>query len=345
MDIKRFSLQNVIIEDVYKMHEDKADELNRFKEKVALIEQFGAIKRNFLSDEGTPNTIVISIFTEFLKYELEYKKDLVTFTYKEIINILKEMIDNNVFTSDSYYYGFVNLIFKYTSWGYNKELRNDIVTAENITSKIPPTKAVDKDLRFEKLLTPREMIWYAQKCPNEYAEVGLLALMEGLKVAELREIKIDEFNNMENHPLQLEERTVMVSDSLYDKMRHCAKEVTTIDRNYNGVIKSMPYADTGYLFRSQKSKRIKKEAKLNGYDITFLLNRNLIEAGYNGSAGNFRSSSILNDYIDGSTVEEINHKYGLSYKVLAEMHEVRYKLNVEIMTEKRRSEGTLYMGN
>lgn len=335
MDVKHITMNMALIEDVYKIPIEEAKKLSRHKEKALLIEQFGINKRNFLEKEGKPNSITTSVFSELFNYELERKKDVIEFTYDEVLEVIGDMIKRGLFTSESYYNGVLNLLHHYTEWGYGTHLRSDIITIEDVTRKIKYDEVIDKKVAYEKILTKNEMISYIQKCPTESAAIGLQALMEGLRVPELAEIRINEFTSMENHPLQLEKRTVNISDSLYDKMYAYSKENTFI-RNYKGYDKEVPFADTGYLYRPQRNKsKTDDSGKLSRTLISQVMMRDLGEAGFNGMASDFRTSSILNDIIDGISIEQINKKYDLK---LINIQQARYGSKLKILKEKRDKE-------
>jgi len=337
MKITMIDNTNVMLNDVYKVTNDQWQAWQG-TEAEKLIDKFSINKAQFQEEKGKfINTSQTVVFSNILRYELLTKSELMNYSYREILELITYLSDKGSFTSKQMYNSYLHVISHYTEWGYENKLREDIVAYEDITQQISVDDAVDLQIVADKTMTTAEMRKIAVGCNDERVELCLLGAIEGLKVTEVLEIKLSEFNIEDNHPLTLEKRTVNVSEYLYDRMyEHSKKDSTT--RTYRGgregVVK---YADSGYLIRPVANPRA-TENKMKKVAMSLLIRKDLNDCGYDMDARDFRTSSIFNDAIDGLTIEQINEKYNLQYQAMTNIV-AGYKL--KIITEKRRQEGTI----
>jgi len=336
MKIELVDQFNAIVEGFYKVTIDQAHiwmYAPEDKHYPELIEEFAANKSKFTTVTRIFNTSQPTIFATLLDYELEAKKDIAKHTYNEILEVLRSLSKRGIFTSKSTYNAYINTIFHYTDWGYHMRLREDIITIEDITKKFTVKNALDKESLKDKTMTWLEMKSWINKCSPLRVIILLTAALEGLKPSEVLEIKITEFKNEKNHPLQLEERVVEVSDELYSKMYEHSKEFEGLKRVKSDTDKLTPYTNSGYLIRSF-NRATSPIRKMNTNGSSLIIKQEFNGIGYNGKSVDFRTSSILNDALDGYTIDQINSKYGLKFQFLDGLD----KTKLEIVKEKRRME-------
>ena len=328
---------NVLINDVYKVKNDQLFEWKNDKsmeDAIELIDYFSINKQKFIDDVGVLSSSQLPIFSELVDYELESKKDLVEFSYEEMLELVRKLAKNKMFTSRSKFNSYLSIFHHYTKWGYESELRDDIITVEDITNSIKLQDAVDDEMLKYRTLTRNEMQFYINNCDQDRTSILLMSAIEGLKTSEVLEIKIDEFKVEENHPLTLSTRVVNVSDLLYNKMYKYSKvEVSERPFGKHKVIKEVPLANTGYLIRPIVTSRVKLE-KMTPIAAALIVKKDLSILGYDGDSRDFRTSSILNDSIEGMSYVDINEKYGLNYGNDSQIDQYKMK----ILREKRSDE-------
>ena len=337
MKIERVDQFNAIVEDFYKVTIDQAytwAHAPEDKHYTELIEEFAINKSQFTTAMGVFNTSQPTIFVTLLDCELEAKKDIAKHSYDEILEVLRSLSKQGVFTSKSTYNSYINVIFHYTDWAYHMRKRVDIISIEDITKKFTVKNALDKESLKDKTMTWLEMKFWINKCSQLRVIILLMATLEGLKASEVLEIKISEFENEKNHPIQLENRLVEISDELYSKMYEHSKEEEALKRVKANSNKITPYTNTGYLIRpfNRVTSPIRK-MDTNGSSL--IIKHEFKKIGYDGKAVDFRTSSILNDALDGFTTVQINKKYDLRYQTLDGLD----KAKLEIVKAKRRTEG------
>jgi len=336
MKIERVDQFNAIVEDFYKVTIDQAYTwayAPEDKHYPELIEEFAANKKEFTTAIGVFNTSQPTIFVTLLDCELEAKKDIAKHSYDEILEVLRSLSKQGVFTSKSTYNAYINIIYHYTDWAYHMRLREDIITIEDMTKAFTIKDALDKESLKDKTMTWNEMKSWINKCSQLRVIILLTAALEGLKASEVLEIKISEFEDEKNHPLQLENRLVEVSDELYSKMYEHSQEFEGLKRVKADSDKLTPYTNSGYLIRSfNRATSPIRQMDTNGSSL--IIKQEFIEIGYDGKAVDFRTSSILNDALDGFTNAQINKKYDLRYQTLDGLD----KAKCEILKAKRRME-------
>lgn len=314
-----------IIEDIYCIHEDNMYIVEKHEE---LVKELAEIKRGFIlqCDKLDKLTMVNSFFSDVLLYsEIETKKDLSLYSYEEIIDLIKHLGELGIFTSLSKIMSYCRIIWAYTEWAYISFIRSDYVTTRDITSSINPNEVMIE----KQPLTRNEMYDLILGVEREDVKLGILGLLEGLKLSEL--LLLTKFNVLgENHELQLETRTFKCSDKLYDMLKEYANK-TIIERRFRfGKYESGLY-ETDYIIRPTLNKRnVENEpVKMSAFIATMKKELNFI----NISTNDIRNYAILNDIIDNVDVTEINRKYGLKVKYYSIL--IRDKKGFEKLKEKR----------
>lgn len=313
-------------------------------EIVQLISEMVNSKKMFLEETKTMkgHTLFISAFSDiFLFSEIETKKDFMYYSYDEILDVVKKLVDLKIITSSSKYYNYCNIISQYTEWAYNKGKRKDYIITKDMTKRLP-YKSIAKQMDISNtVMTWSDMLAISKKCGRYDAEILIRAMMEGLTTKEVLNIQVSDFKE-EDGLLNVGNRFVEVSEELYKLMKSYSKiEYLPSENRYATFEREL--ADTGYLIRPTKrgSNEILKEP-MQAPHFTANVSKDLKEIGYDIGINNFRSSAMLNDAIDGKSVEYINKKYSRKYANIALV--VSERLKLEILEMKRRKEGTLIQG-
>jgi integrase len=334
LDIEYKNSRVAEIEGFYRLSIDIANKLNN-EEKNNLI-SFAKNKKKFNKDINVGIMESRPFFSNILLFsELKKQKDLVNYSFEEIIDMIKELSNNDVFTSKSLYQSCLNIIYHYTRWGYNNHFRNDIIRTEDITNVIKFEELIEKSILGAKILTVNEMIMFSQLCDYETVELALLCAMEGLSIKEIVNLKIVDFED-ENHKILLvTNRNITLSNSLYDKLRNLSKKISAIAHSGFGDTERM-YAKTDYVIRQFHSVRITNKP-YNEQNFTTQITKQLNQAGFCGGFNDFRLSMKLNDYLDGLSLASLNRKYNIKLHHI-DYYKSKYKTQVEVLRGKRASE-------
>lgn len=320
----KFDIEKNIADNILKFMLKKKAFLNECKE----VKEVSSIHRYF-------SDILINV-------ELLWNKDLTGFDYNELIEMFKVLATKNIFTSTSKYYTYMYLTFLYTKWCYEKGYRLDYINTEDLTKKLPLEDLINKIILTTNVMTKNEMLEFAELTNKDNIKIWIYGILEGLSTKEIANLKRSDFESIENHPLDTGIRIVKVSDELYKLMREYAKtdevEATIISTERYSETFIIKLGETDYLIRPRQTTRMKNKP-VDSQVITKAVQQELTNMAITGIvAASFRQNAIMNDYIDGMSLEEINKKYNVKYH-----HETiikREAIKFTLLEEKRKQEGT-----
>ena len=337
--------ENVIeLNDIYRINNDDWEAYKiqyGEKELSELIDKLSEPKIRFVeSPNCLKHTGIKSVLSNaFIYSEMILKKDLHQHNYEEILNLFKVLGDEKIIRSNASYSICLNIICEYTKWAYEENLRDDMILVEDVTAKFPVSKLIETDIISNTTLTWNEMKNISKMC-SEVVEIGILGFLSGLKTKEILELKLSDFEDKENHPIQLEKRVVELSNELYKKCRKYSN-VTSVLNTHTWFVNKLvsPLADTGYLIRPIKKAR-SGDGQMSPNSYAYFFRTDLNDCGFSDvEQRNLRTSCILNDVVDKRDIEYINKKYGLNYKNTNEI--IKNKKQLEILILKRKAEGSL----
>lgn len=306
----------------YRDIEDKIDELSKNKQEF------------YKSHSKLP--MLRSLFSGALENELETDKEMLFYSIEEMIELIKSFGERKLVNSLVSYNTFNVNIHQYTMWGYEQDLLNEYIVVSDISRKLPYSEVMNKDLAKQRLLTPSEAEYYAENIHENRSKLLLLAAIEGLSVAEIVSVKIADVQAHETHEIIVGDRQIKPSQELYRLLKIVAneKEITIEDKSKVAIYE---LNDTPYVLRSKKRKD-GSPRPLKPYNIHSIIKKKMkAEFDVEYTYTDFRNSSLIWDFLNGFTNEELNKKFNLKFN---SEHTVSHKLGerVSLMKEKLSSE-------
>lgn len=303
------NINDIFILDAYyfnKNIKDNEDMIN-FIDKITVIKNY-FINSKYYKSKDYP---IVDFFSNiFIHSESIIKKDLATYPDEQIRNMLRYLKENQVIMSNSMYKIYTSLINEYSEFAYHNKLRDDILSL-SVKSSANIRKnnnlICNSNPLFYNALTYNEMINISQRC-SEFTEIIILLMLEGIKILEIYEFETSDFECGDNHIITKRNREILLSKSLYLKIR-----------NYIINNEDVSFSRSRVIYLSPK-------------DLSSI-NLGMIKLN------SFRESSIFNDALDGMDISDINKKYNLTYVKIDIMP--KYKDFTEIIKMKRILEGTL----
>lgn len=327
-----------VVNDFYRINRDIAESWQGNKEIEDIVDKMVQLKQEFINDVKVSSTEYVSFFSEVLVLnEIKTGNDIMKLKYNELAELIKEMANVGLFKTKSTYISYVNIIYNYTQWGYDNHYRGDIVTYEDISEIVPYNEIANYDLLKQKLLTPKEMDKCIEQCFYEASRLGLMAAREGLKIADIVDLKRKDFNTLDNHEIETNKRIVKLSDDLYAGFYHYA-HTNEIEMRFRDTTVTYELYDTEYIMRIRKPTKPKKNKKFSVVSFGLNITRDLRDsASVDLSLKDFRISSMLYDYINDMNLEDMNKKYGTKHNTLR-YYSFKYEVEIEVLRNKLKEE-------
>lgn len=325
----------VLLNDVYKLN---IDTVNSFDEEtINLIDKLSINKMKFMEQSKESNkkiTLTLSFFADvLLKEELHSKRDILEYSYTELAEVFKKHFK---FNSESTYMAVLQVVYNFTLWEYENQLRKDYITAPDINTIVPFEDIADRKELKDKILTPNEIDYIYNSTESLFLKIAVLCAKEGIEISEVVEVKIEEFEAIDNHPLQVTNRELIVSDKLYNDMYEYSKVDSEEKALPRGLVKLLPLAETGYLIRPLT--RIDNNSQYNirsfNNKIKKLLNDEFeIELTYKDIRLSSMLYDIVVDKIAKSNMDNFNDKYNTNYYHFSPLT-TKYKLQIDMLLDK-----------
>lgn len=342
LNIEPINSNLLLVENFYKLSVEYMATVDFDTEKF--IQKCAAIKNRFV--EEVPEIKNLSVMSYFFSdvlvhYEIICRKDLITYSINQILDMIKVLSDKGCFSSSMKYYHCCNIIANYTKWAYDKQLRSDYINTADLTSKISAKDAIKLEKLNEDVLTRDEMKTIIEQVDREDVALGLSCILEGLKTSEILSIEMDRIKQGYGDGLiDVGKRKVKVSEELFSLMEDYSRVKYIMHNARQGKFQYDLY-ENGYLVRPIV-RHDSKPIPMAQTHYSVSARKELKSLGYNTELRAFRNNAIMNDIIDGKDYVFINEKYGLNFPNNPTMK--REKEKIEVLEEKRRREGTLIVG-
>jgi len=243
------------------------------------------------------------------------------------------------------YRKYSSIVEAYITWGYNNDMRYDIVSTKDIIENAPFEELVDTEEVAKRVVTLKEMQHYIDMLESDFAKLACMCVLEGLESTEIVELKKSDFKQEKNHDIQLPSRTISLSDELYLKLREFSKTDTEYKKSMRNKIvvnTNYRYAETDYVFRPQHRHYIKNEP-MKFRSLLNVVRKELNDVGFEGSLKDFKYNMMMIDIYNKVDIEIIGKKYNkivsnYTHDSLISSKKVEYNILLEKITQEKEEE-------
>lgn len=192
------------------------------------------------------------IFKRSEVFEDLYDKDVAEFNKKQIVALYKtfnyETLSNLVNTNGR--------LSSYSTWYIENGYSKDNINSFSCISQDVLGKCLDKEILDSKIITKETLLEWCDRLPGARDKFLLLALFEGISGDDYREIINLKWSDVHEGYVDLGNRTVSISNELYNIINDCKSENKYITYNSRGEpYRTMPLFDKGYVYKSTSNER------------------------------------------------------------------------------------------
>lgn len=359
LDLQIMNVNTTEVESFYRVPRELAHDWNYNEEQSKLIQELVKNKKSFYeytSKTWRENSLldIKAFFTKVLiNSELLEKKDLIEYTYDEILLMLQNIALYEGFHSKSSYISSTNILLNYLKWGYDQSprLRTNVLASSDLPHY---SKMVDESELESKTITWNEMKMIIPKLDFEMNDVILSCSMEGLTLDEVLSLKRDDVNKAkETKIVNTGDRLFKLSEYAFEKVLNFANVEEGRQRIPGGKLRLAPLSSTEYVIR-MTARKTSKLTKVLKSGASKRVKEDLMNCGYDGTFKDFRTSAMLNyfldleeDYKNRSKQEqnkiylEVNKKFSRNFATQSLLLSIN-KNQLQILREKRQQEREYY---
>lgn len=345
------------VENFYRVPIDLAQSWSGIEETCKLIEKLSKNKQDFyetmkqIASENSQLDTRACFTKVLINSELLLKKDLIYYTYDEIVMMLQNLALFEGFSSKAMYISYVSILLNYLQWGYDQtpRLRTNVLSSSDLPHY---SKMVDQTDFIDKILTWNEMKMLIQKLDYEMNDVVLTNCMEGLTFNEIVNLERENVNKAkETRIVNTGVRKFKLSEVAYEKTLAFANASEGYIKLKGGKDGYFPLSDSPYVLRLTKRKT-NSFTKIPKSSLSTRLKQDLINAGYEGTFKDCRTSSMLNYYLDleescktklekDKLYLKINERFNMNFSTQALLLSIN-KSQLQILRDKRSQEKEYY---